>query len=151
MNKPSKRWWGYARRIIRDYPGLKKQWDDLHRQSVTADISGMPRGGGAGRVVETVALLQLPANDQHEFDAVRRAIEATSLLDDGNIRISMIRYVYWQKKRHKIKDAALLVHVSQRTAERWHSEFVCLVGYYLGYEVGGLTQKKYARIVESEE
>ena len=42
MSKPRYRWWGYIRNVIRAYPELKKEYDALHQQSVTANLSGMP-------------------------------------------------------------------------------------------------------------
>lgn len=136
MSKPRYRWWGFARRMIRDYRGLKIQYDDLHSQGVTADFSGMPKGGGDGRAVEAIALRQLPSDDQKVYDAVSHAIELTKLLPDGSNRLSMIRYIYWHKKSHTVKDAALQIYVSRRTAERWHSEFVRLVGKCWGFDIG---------------
>lgn len=150
MGRPRYRWWGFARRMIRDYRSLKKQYDDLHSQSITADLSGMPKGGGSGRTVEAIALRELSADDQKVYDAVSRAVELTKLLPDGSDRISMIRYIYWHKKSHTVKDAALQIHVSRRTAERWHAEFVRLVGKCYGFDVGGLASKKYDLIIESE-
>lgn len=137
MSKPRYRWWGFARKMIRDYPTLKEAWNDLHSQSMTTDYSGMPKGGGAGRTVESIALRQLPPDDQKVFDAVTRAVEITKLRPDGKERLAMIRYVYWYRKEHTVKDAALQVFVSQRTAERWHGEFVRLVGKCYGFDVVG--------------
>ena len=123
MSKPRCRWWGYVRRMIRDYPGLKAAMDDLHSQNMT----GMPRGSGTGRTVETIALRQLSEDDQKAYDAVTRAVEITSLRPDGAERIALIRYAYWGKTEHPLKYAALHLHVSEPTAKRWHGDFVRLV------------------------
>lgn len=114
MSKPRYRWWGFARNMIRDYRGLKDAVDNLE---------------------------ELPPDDRKVFDAVAEAIEITMLRRDGEERIDMIRYIYWGKKQHQIKDAALHIHVSRRTAERWHSAFVRLVGKCYGFNVGGLKPK----------
>lgn len=149
MSKPRYRWWGFARRMIRDYPRLKYEYDELHQQSLVADMSGMPKGGGTNRTVESVAGRHLPdRDDQKAYDAVAQAVEATKLLPDGAPRLAMIRYVYWNKKPHTVKDAALKVYASRRTAERWHAEFVRLVGKCYGFEVGGLEPKKHDKLVE---
>ena len=150
MSSPRYRWWGFVRRMIRDYRGLKVQYEDLHSQNVTASISGMPGGGGVGRSVENIALKQLPADDQKAYDAVSRALEITNMLPDGELKLALIRYVYWNKQQHPVKDAALQLHISRRTAERWHAEFVRLVGKCYGFEVGGSEPKNRGIIVESE-
>ena len=142
MSKPRYRWWGFARKMIRDYPELKEAWNDLHSQSMTADYSGMPKGGSAGRTVESIALRQLPPDDQKVYDAVTRAIEITRVRPDGKDRLDLIRYVYWYKKLHTVKDGALQVYVSERTAERWHSDFVKLVGKCYGFDIVGGSEPK---------
>lgn len=111
MSKPRYRWWGFARKMIRDYPGLRDAVDDL------------------------------PDDDRKVYDAVTEAIEITKLRPDGVERIAMIRFIYWGRKQNSVKDAALHIHVSQRTAERWHSAFVRLVGKCYGFNVGGLEPK----------
>lgn len=150
MSSPRYRWWGFARRMIRDYRSLKIQYEDLHSQSITAGTSGMPRGSGNSSVVESLALRQLPKDDQRVYDAVSRAVEITNLLPDGELKLDLIRYVYWNKRQHPVKDAALQLHISRRTAERWHAEFVRLVGKCYGFEVGGSEPKNRGIIVESE-
>lgn len=135
MSKPRYRWWGFVRRMIRDYPGIKQAWEDIHSQSITADLSGMPKGGGTGRTVEAIALRQLPQDDQKAYDAITKAIEITKLKDTGKERIRLIRMMYWSKKNTTAKDAALRLFISKRTAERWHGDFVRLVGFYYGFEV----------------
>lgn len=150
MSSPRYRWWGFARRMIRDYRSLKIQYEDLHSQSITAGTSGMPRGSGNSSVVESLALRQLPKDDQRVYDAVSRAVEITNLLPDGELKLALIRYVYWNKQQHPVKDAALQLHISRRTAERWHAEFVRLVGKCYGFEVGGSEPKNRGIIVESE-
>lgn len=150
MSSPRYRWWGFARRMIQDYRSLKIQYEDLHSQSITAGTSGMPRGSGNSSVVESLALRQLPKDDQRVYDAVSRAVEITNLLPDGELKLDLIRYVYWNKRQHPVKDAALQLHISRRTAERWHAEFVRLVGKCYGFEVGGSEPKNRGIIVESE-
>ena len=149
MSKPRYMWWGFARKMIRAYPELKQAWNDLHSQSMTTDYSGMPKGGSAGRTVESIALRQLPPDDQKVYDAVSKAVEITKRRPDGSDRISLIRYVYWHKKQHTVKDAALQVPVSKRTAERWHSEFVRLVGKCYGFAVVGGSEPKTCAKIES--
>lgn len=134
MSRPRKRWWGFARRMIRDYKSLERQMKDLHAQSITANISGMPRGGGAGRIVESAALRQLPAEDQKVHDAVSQAVSLTRSLPDGSDRYRLIELMYWEKKSLPIKAAAMQIHVSEVTAKRWHGDFVHLVGRCYGFK-----------------
>lgn len=135
MSKPRYRWWGFVRKMIRDYPGLKAELDDLHSQSITANTSGMPSGGGEGRTVEAIAMRTLPPDDQKAYDAVNRAIEITALRASGEERLAMIRYLYWGKHTHRIEDAAIRCHVSVPTAKRWHGDFVRTVGMCYGFSL----------------
>lgn len=135
MSKPRERWWSFARRMIRDYPALKSAWNELHTQSVVASMSGMPRGGGNGRTLESVALRRLPEEDQKDFDAVSRAIEQTELMADGRRHIDLISLVYWSKRNLLLKDAATKLHISEQTAKLWHRDFVRLVGKHRGFKV----------------
>lgn len=142
MSKPRDRWWGFARRMIRDYPTLKRAWADLHAQSMVADTTGMPRGGSTGRTVESIALRQLPdPEDQKAFDAVARAIEETELRADGGDHMDLITMVYWSKRNLRLKDAALKLHISEQTAKAWHGEFVRLVGKHYGFKTVPESQK----------
>lgn len=136
MSSPRYRWWGFVRRMIRDYKGLKAEYEDLHDQSISADTSGMPKGGGNGRTVENLALRQLPPDDQKVYDAVSRAVEITQLLPDGDLKVALIRFVYWGQNQRRVEDAHLVLPVSRRTAIRWHGDFIRLVGKCYGFEVG---------------
>lgn len=136
MSSPRYRWWGFVRRMIRDYKGLKAEYEDLHDQSISADTSGMPKGGGNGRTVENLALRQLSPDDQKVYDAVNRAVEITQLLPDGDLKVAMIRFVYWGQGQRRVEDVPLVLPVSRRTAIRWHGDFVRLVGKCYGFEVG---------------
>lgn len=135
MSSPKYRWWGFVRRMIRDYRGLKAVHDDLHTQSLSAAPSGSP-GGGDGRTVENIALRQLPVDDQKAYDAVSKAVEITRLLPDGELKVALIRFVYWGQGQRRVEDAPLVLPVSRRTAIRWHGDFVRLVGKCYGFEVG---------------
>lgn len=128
MSKPRYRWWGFARRMIRDYPSLRYNLNLLHEQKVTADISGMPGGSGTNRTVETLALLQLPEDDQKVYDAVTKAVEIISLRPDSDSKLKLITMMYWSDKPTTAKSVAPRLHISEATAKRWHGEFVRLVG-----------------------
>lgn len=126
MSKPRERWWGYVKNMIRAYPALKQQYDALHTQTVTADLSGLPRGGGAARTTEMIALRQLPPGDQRDYEAITKAIEITRQMPNGNTILKIIDLVYW-KGRCDLDGAAEAVHVAEITAKRYHGDFIRLV------------------------
>lgn len=136
MSKPKYMWWSFVKAMIRAYPALERDWVDLHATSITANYSAMPKGGDAGRTVETVALRQMPPDDQRMYDAVSKAIEITRLLPDGQRRMDMIALVYWGKRPMPLKSAAVHLYISERTAKRWHGSFVRCVAKCYGFNVG---------------
>ena len=136
MSKPRYLWWGFMRAAIRAYPRLKRELDDLHEQSITANLSGMPRGGGNGRTVESLALQQLPKDSREMYEAVSGAVKLTETKKDGRERIRLIHLMYWTKRAtHSMQSAALILHISEATAKRWHGEFVRLVARCYGFDV----------------
>lgn len=134
MSRPRYRWWGFAKNMIRDFPSVEEAWNDIHAQSITANMSGMPRGGGARRTVETVAMRQLPPEDQKLYDAVTLAKAHTMLLPNGSERMKLIRLMYWSRKNITAKAAAVHIPVSEVTAKRWHGDFVRMVGRCYGFK-----------------
>lgn len=131
MSKPRNPWWGYVKNIIRAYPELRREYEDLHCQSVTADMSGMPRGGGVSRGIEAIAVRELPKPKQVEFDAVRKAIEGTRRVKAGADRLKLIDLVFW-KQSHTLSGAALAVNISYDTAINYHGDFIMLVAFCRG-------------------
>lgn len=131
MSTPRYIWWSYAKAMIRQYPSLKKEYEDLHQQNVTASMTGMPGGGYASRTTEKVALRQLPAIKQREFDAVDMAIQVTRKMPNGRDRMKVISLVYW-KEGLTIEGAAQRIPCSKETAWRYHRDFVRLVGKKYG-------------------
>ena len=134
MSKPKYRWWTFAKNMVRDFPAVEEEWKDIHAQSITANMSGMPRGGGAGRTVEAIAMRQLPPEDQKLYDAVTRARAHTMLLPNGADRMKLIRAIYWSGKTKTVQAAARCIPVSEVTAKRWHGDFVRLVGVHYGFK-----------------
>ena len=61
--------------------------------------------------------------ERREMEAVRRALEATLRLRDGRNRAELIELVIW-KRSHSIAGAARKLGVSERTALRWHGDFI---------------------------
>lgn len=135
MSKPRYLWWGFVRAMIREYPKLKSDLDDLQAQSTTASLTGMPRGGGNGRTVEGLALRQLPKDSMSIYEAVSGASQITKARADGQERMRLIFLMYWAKKPRTMQAAALHLHISDATAKRWHGEFVRLVAKRYGFNV----------------
>ena len=131
MSKPRYDWWPYVKGMIRRYPELKEQYADLHSISVTADYSGMPRGGSGGRALEAVALRELPSTSQREYEAVRRAVETTERYRNGSERLKVVKLVLWDKS-HTLEGAALTIPCDKDTAKKWHREFIYLVALQYG-------------------
>lgn len=132
MSKPRYGWWSYARYMIRIYPTREKEYEALHEQSVTANLSGVPVGNGASsRGTENVVLRQLPKTKQREYEAVKRAIESTSQMSNGKDRIRIIDLLYW-KHSHTLGGAALAVGYGYDRARQIHGEFVRMVATYYG-------------------
>ncbi len=133
MSKTKYRWWTYAKNMIRYYPTLKAEYEELHRQSTTPALTGMPGGGDISRKTESTALRELNGTEQKEYDAVRRAIETTQRHKNARERLEIINLVYWRES-HTLRGAALKVGYSYGRAKQFHNEFVKLVGSFYGFE-----------------
>lgn len=132
MSRPRYGWWGYVKDMIRRYPSLKEEFEDLHTFAVTPSYGGTVGGGGVSRATEDVAVRELPSNKQREYEAVRRAIAATERMAAGRDRLRVIELVFW-KRSHTLDGAALMIPCSYRTARRYHAEFIMLVASFFGF------------------
>lgn len=141
MSRPRYGWWGYVKDMIRRYPDLKREYADLHSQSVTPNYTGMPGGSGSGRAVEEIAIRELPSNSQREFEAVRRAIAATERMKNGRDRLRVVDLVFW-KQTHTLEGAALMVPCHYNTARKYHADFIMLVASSYGLLDGERLCKK---------
>jgi hypothetical protein len=74
-------------------------------------------------------------DDIKDREAVANAIAETMRERDGSEHVALIRYVYWEKKQHRVKDAAPRLHISEATAKRWHGEFIRAVAKNRGFDV----------------
>lgn len=133
MSKPRYGWWSYAKYMVRKYPALKREYDSIHSQSITANTARLPGSRSVSRSTESTALRQLPRARQRELDAVQKAIDRTKLMETGRERLAVINMVLWRGS-HKIDGAALAIHISETTATRYHSDFIRLVGFCYGLE-----------------
>lgn len=132
MSKPRYKWWSYAKHMIRAYPERCAEFEDIHSTQMTQKLTGLPSGGGDERTVENIALRQLPTNKQREYEAVRRAINATMRLQTGELRMELIKLLFW-KGTYTLAGAAQAVHISYPTAKRYSAAFIKLVGEFYGF------------------
>ena len=70
-------------------------------------------------------------NASREKEAVRAAIEQTKELENGDERIKFISMVFW-KQTHTLAGAAMAIPCSERTARRWHTDFIKTVARNFG-------------------
>lgn len=130
MSKPRYGWWGYVKSMIRRYPALQAELNDLHHVSMTAHYSGMP-SGSRGRALEAVAIRDIAPTDRREYDAVRRAIAMTEQYPTGKERLHLIDLVFWENS-YSLQGAAIRVPCSIATAKRWHGDFIISVAKNFG-------------------
>lgn len=131
MSRPRYGWWPYVKSMIRGYPALKEQHDDLQSASVTANYNGMPGGGAASRTTEDTAVRELTPTAQREYEAVRLAIDQTARYENGTQRLAVISMVFWQRT-HTLEGAAQQVPCHYKTAQKWHNEFIRQVAKNFG-------------------
>lgn len=97
MSNPRCGWWPYVKWMIRVYE-VDRHIADKKKRKLT----------------------------DGEFSAVEDAIEETKQRIDGAERLRLIDLVLW-KRTHTLQGAAMVVYVSERTAQEWHRQFIYLV------------------------
>ena len=132
MSKTRYKWWGYIKAVIRAYPNLRKEYEELHEQTITAKLSSIPGGCGVSRWTEDIAIRDLPHTKQREFESVRRAIEATKRLEGGDRRVMIIDLVYWKNSHITLAGAAMKAGYSYDRAKQLHRDFIITVAKYYG-------------------
>lgn len=131
MSKPRHYWWSYVKAMIRHYPQLCREWEELKTVSATPNYDEVGHGSGISKPTEQTALALLPRVKQREFDAVREALAETERSENGRHKIDLIRLVYWRRS-HTVDGAGQVIGASARTARRWHANFVYLVAEKYG-------------------
>ena len=129
MSKPRYKWWGYVKWCIRDYPVKCEELTAMRSRSAQAD--GAPHAYGASRTTENVAMRGFAGQKEREYVSVAKAIELTRKRTEGGDILKLIDLVFW-RQTHSLQGAAMECHISQRTAERWHGDFIRLVARSLG-------------------
>ena len=129
MSKPREKWWGYVKACIREYPAIYQALEAARAEAVAPE-------NHRARPTEWEALIHiegifpddsniLSGQRAREFYGVRNAIIKTARLQDGPERLKLIETVFW-KRSHTLAGAAALCNVSERTARRWHGDFIRL-------------------------
>lgn len=133
MSKPRFRWWGYIKAVVRAYPLHHEKLYNSKLQHTTAPVSVIPCGSGINRTTEALALRQLPADAQREYDAVYQASRQTMREHrwNGAERLQLIDMVYWRQS-HKLEGAAMVLNISYGTAKNWHNDFIVCVAVCMG-------------------
>ena len=88
--------------------------------------------------------------ERKELEAVRRAVEKTSVMSSGQERIALVQMVFWTRS-HNVPGAAIALHISERTALRWHGDFIKLVALeFFGEEMLKAEKRKEENTDETE-
>ena len=66
-----------------------------------------------------------------EREAVQREIDQTEQMVDGKERLQVIDLVFF-RQTHTLEGAAVLIPCSERTARRWHTDFIKAVAKEFG-------------------
>lgn len=133
MSKPRYRWWGYVRNLVRDYPALDQELQDLRSQQITSSLDHVHGHGIPGRSTEDAALRQLSPAKQAAHDAISKAIEQTRSRSNGEDRIKLIDMVFW-RQTHTLDGAAYALGYSYDRAKQLQGDFLRLVGFNRGLE-----------------
>lgn len=146
MSKPRYNWWPFALNMIKDYPTRNAEYNELHKQKITASMTGLSSQRSASRTTENIAIRLLPRHDQLEYDAVRKAIALTQMDESGDLQLEVVKLTLW-KNSHSIDGAAIKLHISPRTAKRYRWKFILCVGYTYGL----LTPEEYEFLKRKEQ
>ena len=131
MSRPKYDWWPYVKGMIRRYPALRLELQQLQGQSITPNYSGVSVKSGTSRSTELTVIRELPTTKQREYEAVRRAIETTERMTASRDRLRIIDLVFW-KRSHTLSGAALMIPCHYNTAQKYHADFILTVAAFYG-------------------
>ena len=137
MSKPREKWWGYVKACVRGYPGMCKELEDAQdwfkEPDGTHSAAAMrPRRPTERQALDNLSAVKFSGQKKREYDGVRLAIADVLRLPDGVERFKVLDMVFWQRHRRTLAGASVLCGVSERTARRWHTEFLYLVAEKMG-------------------
>ena len=133
MSKPRYWWWGSIQNALRAYPRLKRQYETPNVAVTARYAEGVGRNSAPGRTTETAALERLCDGDCKIYLAITEAVKETEQMTNGRDRIRLIELLYWKRYWKTIEGAAYEVGYSKDRAKELHTEFIRLVGHYMGY------------------
>ena len=135
MSKPREKWWGYVKNCIRDYPRMCDKLEEARRQNRDPDgtqgAAENPKRPTEREALNRLSVEVFQGRKKIEFDGVRLAVENTLRLPDGEDRIALLKLIFWSANKKTLAGAAMACHVSERTARRWHSDFIRLTAFYM--------------------
>ena len=132
MSKPRYGWWSYAKYMARNYPNLCLELNDKQSISTTYNYSSSHRGSGEARWTESAAIRQLSPVKMREYEAVRKAVEASSSVPgNGHLRVNLVEMVYF-KRTHTMEGACQVLHISYGTAKNYNHDFLCGIAKNFG-------------------
>ena len=70
-------------------------------------------------------------NALKERMAVQQAIDETDRMENGKERLQVVDLVFF-RQTHTLEGAAMMIPCSERTARRWHTDFIKLVAKKYG-------------------
>jgi hypothetical protein len=135
MDRPRRGWWGYVKWVIRDQPEKRRELEAMRSTGGFAS-DGTPRATEARRTTEDRALRGFTGQKAREYDAVEAAAAETRTYGNGPLRLKFVDLVFWRRS-HTLEGAAMVCHISRRTAIRYHGDFIRLVAAKMGFDVEG--------------
>lgn len=127
-----KYWWRpNLERALREYPDMKARKADLQAATLTPNYSPMPSGNAPSRQTETLAMRQLPPEEEKWISAIDKAIDEIQRQHDGEAVIALVTAIYF-KKTYTLNGAAYLYHMSESTAKRRLGRFIAIVAKHKG-------------------
>ncbi|MCC8076251.1 MAG: hypothetical protein LIO95_10010 [Clostridiales bacterium] len=141
MSKPRKLWWGYVKAVVRAYPELQAQLNELRQPSTGGRSDSQPGAKGASRTTENIATRTLPPMDMKHLEAVEKAVKWTEKLPTGPERLKIIELVYW-KQSHTLSGAAQAVGYSYQHTLFLNRQFFYMVAENLGLEEKSASRAK---------
>lgn len=125
-------WWRpLVEKALREYPKLRSRKAEMQGASMTSNYNPMPGGSSVARTTESLAMNNLPADEEEWLTAIEKALRDVSQQDDGKSCIALVSCVFF-KQTHTVNGAAIYCHVSESTAKRRIGHFIWLVGKHKG-------------------
>ena len=127
-------WWSYVKQIVKEYPDLCEELEEVKFAHVTMryGVVHTRTRSEIPRPVETAVLQKLSPGKQRKYEAVTKAISLTKQRYKHNSeeRLKIIEMVYFSKQ-YTLSGAAVALPCHLNTASRWQADFLRLVAELL--------------------